>query len=137
MILIGFSIANILIVTLSVTLGMLILYIVYKKILAYVSRGEPILKDYAVLYPVEQNPASGEVTVYFTCEKNKEIYIDLLDENMNFIQELFHKDCTEGGHILRFDSKDFENGNYFYCLRSENQKTMKKLCILNLVHNLN
>jgi hypothetical protein len=137
MILIGFSIANILIVTLSVTLGILVLYIVYKKIVAYVSRGEPILKEYAVLYPVEQNPASDEVTLYFTCEKNKAISIELLDENMNLIKELFQKECEEGGHIVRFDSKEFTNGNYFYCLRSENQKTMKKLHILNGVHNLN
>ncbi len=137
MILIGFSIANILIVTLSVTLGILVLYIIYKKILAYVGRGEPIMKEYAVLYPVEQNPASDEVTLYFTCEKNKAISIELLDENMNFIKELFQKECEEGGHIVRFDSKEFANGNYFYCLRSENQKTMKKLSILNGVHNLN
>lgn len=137
MILIGFSVANILIVTLSVTLGMLILYIVYKKILVYVSRGEPNLKEYAILYPVEQNPAEDEVTLYFTCEKNKVITIELLDENMNFIKELFQKECVEGGHIVRFDSKDFQNGNYFYCLRTENQKTMKKLCILNEVQNLN
>jgi hypothetical protein len=135
MILIGFSIANILLVTLSVTLGILILYIVYKKIIAYVSRGEPVMKEYVVLYPVEQNPASNEVTLYFTCEKVKSVEIDLLDENMNPIKQLFQKDCTEGGHIVRFDSKEFENGNYFYCLRSENQKTMKKLEILNEVNN--
>jgi hypothetical protein len=136
MILIGFSIANILIVTLSVTLGLLVLFILYKKMVAYVNRGEPIRKEYAVLYPVEQNPASGEVTIYFTCEKSKEIYIDLLDDNMNFIKELFHKECEEGGHIVRFNSEDYDNGNYYYCLKSENQKTMKKITFLNKVDKL-
>ena len=137
MILIGFSMANILIVTLSVTLGMLILFILYKKLLAYVSRGEPIHKEYAVLYPVEQNPASGEVTIYFTCEKNKAIQIELLDENMNFIVVLMNKECDEGGHIVRFNSASYPNGDYFYCLKSENQKTMKKLSISNSNDNLN
>jgi hypothetical protein len=136
MILVGFSIANILIVTLSVTLGLLILFIIYRKILAYVSRGEPIQKDYAILYPVEQNPASGEVTIYFTCEIEKEVTIDLLDSNMNFIKLLFTKKCKEGGHIVRFDSEDFADGEYFYCLKSDNQKTMKKITISNSAHKL-
>ncbi len=131
MILLGFSIANILIVTLSVTLGLLILFIIYRKILAYVSRGEPIQKDYAKLYPVEQNPASGEVTIYFTCEIEKDITIDLLDSNMNLIKELFAKKCKEGGHIVRFDSENVIDGEYFYCLKSDNQKTMKKITISN------
>lgn len=137
MILVSFSIANILIVTLSVTLGLLILFIVYRKILAYVSRGEPIQKDYAILYPVEQNPASGEVTIYFTCEILKNVRIELLDVDMNFIKELFSKECSEGGHIVRFDSKAFVDGNYFYCLKSENQKTMKKISIVNGTNKLN
>ena len=118
MILVGFSISNVLIVTLSVTLGLLILFILYRKILAYVSRGEPIQKDYAILYPVEQNPASGEVTIYFTCEIEKDVTIELLDSNMNFIKELYSKKCNDGGHIVRFDSLVFANGYYFYCLRS-------------------
>jgi hypothetical protein len=136
MILVGFSISNVLIVTLSVTLGLLILFILYRKILAYVSRGEPIQKDYAILYPVEQNPASGEVTIYFTCEIEKDVVIELLDSNMVFIQELFSKRCQEGGQIVRFDSRSFTDGEYFYCLKSENQKTMKKIIFVNEIDKL-
>ncbi len=131
MILVGYSISKVLIGVLFVTLALLIVAIAYRKLLKYLGKGNPVAKDYCVLYSVEKNPASGEVEIYFTTDNPREVSIELLDSNFSLIKVLKADSFGEGGHIVRFESKEFENGNYFYCLRSDNQKTVKKLTILN------
>jgi hypothetical protein len=36
-------------------------------------------------------------------------------------------EMKSGGHIIRFDSSQLANGIYFYCLETDNQKTLKKM----------
>jgi hypothetical protein len=122
---------NVLLVTLCVSLGLLLLFILYRKTIQYVNRGIPQLKNYCVLYPVEKNPASGEVAIYFTTEMSREVVLDLLDEDLILLKNLFTDNVDNGGQIVRFDSREVPNGHYYYCLTTENQKTMKKLTILN------
>jgi hypothetical protein len=51
------------------------------------------------------------------------------DFSLNKILEAVNAD--PGGHIVRFDSTQIDDGNYFFGLRTENQKTLKKCQIRN------
>lgn len=126
-----FTIGKITIGILSVSLAVLILIIAYRKLLAYLGKGSLPKEDYCVLYSLEENPSAGEVEFYFTADKVTEVTIQLLDSEYQFVKEVSSKECTVGGNIIRFDSKELENGNYFYALITENQKTMKKMAIVN------
>ena len=114
-----------------VTLAVLILFIAYRKLLAYLGKGAPPKEDYCVLYSLEENPAKGEVEIYFTSEKKRKVTIFLMNQDLEEIQELSNKECYVGGNIIRFDSSAISNGIYFFGLRTENQKTMKKMEISN------
>ncbi|MFN5149068.1 MAG: hypothetical protein ACK46O_03210 [Flavobacteriia bacterium] len=132
MILIGYSIGKTLIAVLMVTLALLVLYIAYKKLLAYLGKGVPVQKDYCVLYGLEVQPSRGEVEFYFTTESLREVSIELLDSDMTVNQVITKGEFEAGGHIIRFNSADVKDGDYYYCLRTENQKTMKKMVIRNV-----
>ncbi|MEY3439139.1 MAG: hypothetical protein RL265_1724 [Bacteroidota bacterium] len=132
MILMGFSISKVVIGVLFVSLLLLLAYILYKKVLAFVGKGVPVNTDYCVLYSLEQDPVVGEMEIYFTTKEPKKVAIEILNEDMNLCELVVEKDFKEGGHIIRFDSTKLSNGTYFYGLRTENQKTVKKISIKNL-----
>lgn len=122
---------NWLIGLLCVSLAILVLTIAYRKLLRYYGKGQPLKENYCVLYGLEIFPATGELQFYFTTEITRFVTFEILNKDMSFNQELVAKEFDEGGHIIRFDSTVLENGEYFYCLRTENQKTVKKMLVKN------
>lgn len=94
-------------------------------------KGTPSPNDYCVLYALEIEPAKGELEIYFTSAVPRTVAIEILNDDLSLNQIVIEKEYSEGGHIIRFDSKSLPNGNYFYCLRSDNQKTMKKMRVQN------
>jgi hypothetical protein len=131
MMMIGYSPGRVLIGVLFVSLALLVLIIAYRKLLAYLGKGAPAPKAYCVLYSLEQDPAMGELAIYFTTMVQRHVTIELLKEDLSFLKVLKEGDFQPGGHIVRFDSTDVPNGNYFYGLRTDNQKTVKKVKIMN------
>ncbi len=123
--------SNVIIAILCVSLAVLVLIIAYRKLLQYMGKGTPPKEDYCVLYSLEENPSKAEMEFYFTAEKQKEVAIQILDENYNLTKEIYRQECQIGGNIIRFDSTTLPNGNYFFSLVTENQKTMKKMAIAN------
>lgn len=113
------------------TLALLVFVIAYRKLLAYLGKGSIPKEKYCVLYSLETEPASGDVQFYFTSEVKKEVKLQLLDEQYNFIKEIYSQECRTDGNIIPFDTKELNNGIYFYCLVTENQKTMKKMTVQN------
>ncbi|MBC9812867.1 hypothetical protein H9Y05_10335 [Crocinitomicaceae bacterium CZZ-1] len=113
------------------TLAILVLVISYKKLLAYLGKGSLPKEKYCVLYSLETEPAAGEIQFYFTSEEKKEVKLQLLDEQYNFLKEIYNKECRADGNIIPFNTTELSNGIYFYCLVTENQKTMKKMTIRN------
>lgn len=105
------------------------LYITYKSIIRRFSRGALKKEDYALLFDLESKAQSGEVEFYFTIEQNRKVVFSILNAKMEAIKVLQDKEFPSGGHIVRFDSKDLDSGTYFYCLETDNQKTMKKMFI--------
>ncbi len=116
---------------LCITLIMLILYIGYRQLLRYFAKGMPSKENYAVLYNLEISPAAGELEFYFTSETERLVTLNVLNENMEHVLEISSQMCHKGGNIIRYDSAQLKNGNYFYCLQTDNQKTMKKMRVAN------
>ena len=57
--------------------------------------------------------------------------LQIINLDFSLVQVLQEKQVTAGGNIVRFDSTTIPNGEYFYQLVSENQKTMKKFVVNN------
>lgn len=131
MMVLNFSAMEIAVGVLIFTLALLVFAIAYKKLLAYLGKGSVPKEKYCVLYSLETDTASGEVQFYFTSEVKKEVKLQLLDEQYHFIKEIYGQECRTDGNIIPFDTKELNNGIYFYCLVTENQKTMKKMTVLN------
>jgi hypothetical protein len=114
-----------------VSLALILIYIAYKKLLAYLGKGTPSPNDYCVLYSLEIEPAKGELEFYFTSAVPRSVKIEILNDDLSLNTLIIEKEFSDGGHIIRFDSNTLPNGNYFYCLRTDNQKTMKKMRVQN------
>lgn len=116
---------------LLISITLLILVIVFRKLRTRWAIGEPDSEKYAVLYSFEKQPISGEVEIFYETENSKEIEIWLLDDNMSDKLLIDSRIAKIGGNKINFDSKTVENGRHFYELRSSNQKTSKAIFIEN------
>ncbi len=114
-----------------VTITIIIAFLAYSKILNNMRKGEMNLDKYCVLYSLEKNQQTGELEFYFTNEETKHVTFEILAENNEVIETLADQEYKAGGHIVRYDSVRLENGVYFYQLRTDNQKTAKKMIIEN------
>ena len=130
-ILITQSAINVLMGMLYVSLAVIIFIIAYKKLLAYFGKNAPAPENYCVLYGLETHPASEEVEFYFTSSSPRKITLELLNDDLTPHSTIVEKDVDEGGNIIRFNTRTIPNGTYFYQLRTENQKTMKRFTITN------
>tara|TARA_B110000285_G_scaffold228503_1_gene291579 strand:- start:159 stop:557 length:399 start_codon:yes stop_codon:yes gene_type:complete len=131
MILIGFNSGDVILGMLWVSIIGFAIYIGYKRLLRHLSKDAVKHEEYFNLEAIEINPASGEIPFYFTSNEIKPYTFSILDAQMNELQELKSGECMKGGNIIRFDSSKLSNGDYFYCLKTSNQKTVKKMSILN------
>lgn len=129
MVLVGFNWQDVLIGMLWVSIIVLILVIGYKKLLSHLSRNDIKREDYCVLLNIEESVVSGEIPFYFTSEQIKNVSIWIQDSAMNDLIEVSNKACKVGGNIIRYDSSQLENGTYFYCLKTDNQKISKKMIV--------
>ncbi|MES2589635.1 MAG: hypothetical protein V4622_11700 [Bacteroidota bacterium] len=127
----GVSYGKVAVGILLITLALLILIIAYRKLLAFMSKGEIPKDKYCVLNSLEVNPAKGEIEFYFTCEEPVYVDFEILNADFSINQTVSSKEYTSGGNIIRFDSTKIANGSYFFQLRTENQKAMKKFDVLN------
>ncbi len=131
MVLVGFSFGDVIIGMLWVSLVGLVVYILYTRLLKRMSKGAIEHKNYCVLSTIENNPAKGEIVFYFTSNEVKNVRIVILDNQMNDFFEVSNEECSKGGNIVRFDSTQIPNGDYFYGLITDNQKILKKITVIN------
>ncbi len=115
---------------LGVTLGILVLIILYRLFIRFLSRKTIRSADYCELYEVEFPIAKGEIPFYFTTTKPREVELFLKTSNGDRI-DIAHKQAEIGGNICRFDSTHVPNGYYFYVLKTENQEITKRIEIRN------
>ena len=131
MILVGYSTLTTLTTILIVSLIILILALAYRRLLNRLTEGEPVKEEYCVLYDLEQHPVRGDMEIYFTCAQPQQVEICLYNTDFSLNKILEAVNADPGGHIVRFDSTQIDDGNYFFGLRTENQKTLKKCQIRN------
>ena len=131
MILLGYSWSTILLGTLYASLGLLIVVIAYRQLIRYLDKGRPNPNKYCVLYTLEEDVSEGELTFYFTSEEPVAYKMIILDEDLNEIRVIREETSGSGGNIVRFDSVELPNGDYYYCLQTDVQRTMKKMRIAN------
>ncbi len=127
----AYTTTQVLLIILCATLALLVLIIAYKKLLAYLGKTSIPQEDYCVLYGLETHPASGIVEFYFTTTKKRNVILELLNDDLSPRSIIQEKEASEGGHIIRYDTNNLPNGTYFYQLRTENQKTMKRFSVAN------
>jgi hypothetical protein len=130
-VLMGFSIWRVLIGVLSVSLLLLFAIIAYKKLLSYFKRGTLEPQDYCILNELETHPATGEVEFYFTSTIKRKAALEILNDDMSFHSLIIEKEVEPGGTIVRFNTEILPNGPYFYQLKTDNQKTMKRFSVFN------
>ncbi|MDG1148130.1 MAG: hypothetical protein P8N52_07480 [Crocinitomicaceae bacterium] len=131
MLLVGVSLYDILIGILYTSIILLVIVIAYRRLLNYFGREAIRHEDYCQLESLEISPATGELPFYFTSPVERSYRLLILDGDMNEFMEVVAQDCKVGGNIVRFDSSKLPNGDYFYCLKTDNQKVSKKMTVLN------
>lgn len=131
MLLVGFTYWDVIIGVMWVSLGILVLAILYRFLLRKLSAGSINKADYCELYDLETNPVKGEVKFYFTSEVEREVKVYVYNVDMEIVKEVKTFNCKVGGNIVRFESWVLPDGNYFYGLETENQKIMKKMRVQN------
>lgn len=115
--------------TLFTLMAIMLFYISYKELLRRLGKGIPVKEDYAVLYGLERKTVSGEVEFYFTTEQPRHMVFLLLDRELKQLEVLSEREFETGGHIIRYNTNELANGIYFYCIQSDNQKTMKRMVV--------
>lgn len=113
------------------TLGILIFFIFYRILLNRLKRGRIEKELYFILHPIENHPASGIVSIYLEMYIPIEVHVTLFSKDKKTNKIIEHKTYSKGGNIIRFDTREFENGLYFYQAESNNQKSKKLIEIRN------
>lgn len=113
--------------TLIVLIAIRMLYLMYKAVIRRFSKGTLKKEEYALLFDLENKEQSGELEFYFTIEQPRNVVFSILNAKMETVEVLHDKEFVSGGHIIRFDTNALDSGVYFYCLQTDNQKTMKKM----------
>ncbi len=115
---------------LFVSFLILLAVIAYKRLLKRFQKGHIVHKDYCELYNLDQDPASGELAFYFVCPALLNVQFGIW-KNRQLLHELANQDFDKGGHIIRFDSTQLENGVYYYGIVTSDQETTKRMQVLN------
>lgn len=107
--------------------AVLILYMLYTSIIKRFSKDHIDHQKYAKLFELENTVVTGELEFYFTIEDAKEVKFSILSKEMQLLEVVKEGHFASGGHIVRYTTDKLEDGVYFYCLETDNQKTMKRM----------
>lgn len=108
-----------------------LLIVLYKALLKRLNRGNVNSDNFCELTSVEIRPASGIIDFCFSCKERRLVDFEIVTLNFELITTIASKEFEEGQHILKFDSTQLENGEYYYQLRTNNQRIFKKITIDN------
>lgn len=116
---------------LLISLVIIILVILYKLLLRYLSKGRVKNEDFCTLYSLEETKPTGITEFYFVIQNETPIFIkfQILDSKWNLVETLREEEYSKGGHIIRYNMDDLSAGTYYYGIKTENQETFKKFNI--------
>lgn len=113
------------------SLGILVLVIAYRKLLAYLGKGKKADVKYMKLYPIKSPSVQGRVVLFYEAEEKTDAEMVLLDKDWNLLQSIDKRISRIGGNKVDFDTTAVPNGTYFYKLITENQSDAKRIRIDN------
>src|SRR5690554_5279060 len=101
-----------------ISLGILIIFITYKLVVRRLKRGRIEKELYLILHPIEKNPATGIVPIFIEMYTPMEVEISIFSTDLQVDKVIEHKTFKKGGNIIQLDTREFENGFYFYQAKS-------------------
>lgn len=117
--------------TIYIMLMIMFFVVLYRALLKRWSKGHVKHTDFCELVSIEKNPAFGVIDFCFNCKGTKFINFEIVTLNFEVVKTIAAKEFDDGQHILKFDSTEINDGEYFYLLKTDNQKIFKKIHIKN------
>lgn len=110
-----------------------LLYIAYKKIMNLIATGKvkKVTVKYAELFDVNPPYAKGEIQFGFKLPEKMNIDFKIVNREDEVIKELKKGELEAGVYPVIFDTQSLEDGEYFYQIITDVQKTSKKFYIVN------
>lgn len=115
---------------LVITLLILLAIIAYRYLLKYLSKGNVNQALFCELYSLDHEPAMGEVSFYFVCPEMTFVTFCIWKGD-EVIKQLTSKEYEKGGHLLKFQTSEIENGVYYFGIETAKQKTQKRFTVQN------
>ena len=112
------------------TLLILLVIIAYRFLLRYLSRGRVNQALFCELYTLDHEPASCEVSFYFVCQETTFVTFAIWKGDA-IIKQLTSQEYEIGGHLLKFQTSEIENGVYYFGIETTKQKTQKRFTVQN------
>lgn len=114
-----------------ITFFILIFLIGYRIVVRRMKRGQIEKELYLILHPIEKDPAVGVVPIFMEMNTPMDVEISIFSTDDTIHKVIEEKTYKKGGNIIQLDTREFENGFYFYQAKSDNQKTRKRIEIRN------
>jgi hypothetical protein len=115
---------------LVVTFGILMSFVLYRLLLKRLNKGSVNQALYCTLYSLDKDPVEGEVEFYFITPVAMNVTFCIWQKDQK-LMELRNEEFGKGGHIVRFDTNQIEDGEYFFGIETADQKTIKRFNIKN------
>jgi hypothetical protein len=110
-----------------------LLYVAYKKVLNLISTGKvkKVTVKYAELFDVNPPYAKGEIQFGFKLPEKMEVKFRIVNRDDDLIKELKNGELEEGVYPVLFDTSSIVDGEYYYQIITDFQKTSKKFFVVN------
>lgn len=114
-------------------LGLLAILILYFNNKVKKQNAAEAAKEYPKieLAPFEREIASGEITVFFVADEVMDYELFMVNESTKEEFQIQNGKARVGGQKLPIDTTSFENGFYFYGIRTPHHTIEKKIRIQN------
>ena len=110
-----------------------LLYVAYKKVLNLIATGKVkrVTVKYAELFDVNPPYAKGEIQFGFKLPEKMEVRFRIVNRDDELIKDLKNGELEEGVYPILFDTNSIADGEYYYQIITDVQKTSKKFFVVN------
>ena len=129
---VGRIVANV-IWAISFLVAAYLLYVSYKKVLNLIATGKvkKVMVKYAELFDVNPPYAKGEIQFGFQLPEKMDVIFRIVNRDDDLIKELKKGELEEGVYPILFDTNSIADGEYYYQIITNYQKTSKKFFVVN------
>lgn len=121
---------HVLLYSLALTVGAFLIFYGYRYIIRSLA-GNTGTRAYIKVKQSPENAMSGEACLIFTLPEEQELRVLLMDASEKQIRVLFEGRHAQGDLMLRWNSTELPDGEYFFYLQAPNQQIQRKFRIRN------